>query len=313
MISSKDKAEMLKASIHQLYTNEGRSKSYISRLLGINRKTLGIKIREWKFEDPKPMHHLAPSSQKFLNRNRNLIKSRLDRDVSVADIAAELKIRSDSLRKTFINSDSVLRKAYEDYLQRKKDTHEQKINFMVEKSSRECSEDLEGEIWKPILGYEGYDVSNKGRVRHVVKRYGKYYVLKQTPNKNNGRMYVCLQTKKGRKNLNVARLVAHAFVSGYSKENSTVNHEDGNVVNNESWNLKWTSQGKNNEHAYRVLNRNKVNFKRYGFDKILYRGKYEFKTVAAFAKFIGKSETQARRYLDFPDKHEIKLVKNCND
>ena len=49
------------------------------------------------------------------------------------------------------------------------------------------------------------------------------------------------------------------------------------------------------------------------YGHFIYRGKYEFKTVTAFAKFIGKSETQARRWLDEPHKHEIKFLSNCND
>ena len=56
------------------------------------------------------------------------------------------------------------------------------------------------------------------------------------------------------------------------------------------------------------INRNIVRGKRYKFDRILYKDKYEFKTVAAFARFIGMSETQTRRYLDEPEKHDIKLI-----
>ena len=138
-------------------------------------------------------------------------------------------------------------------------------------------------------------------------------LIKQHPNKNNGRLYVTLIQNKKPKNLNVSRLVAHAFVNGFSEENNTVNHIDGNITNNTQENLEWVSQAQNNLHAYRKLNRNTVKTKRYNFQKIIYKEKYEFKTVAAFARFLGKSETQTRRYLDNPAKHQIKLINNCND
>ena len=45
-MTSQEKAEMLKTTITQLYTNEGRTISYISRLLEINRTTVAHKIKE---------------------------------------------------------------------------------------------------------------------------------------------------------------------------------------------------------------------------------------------------------------------------
>ena len=56
-------------------------------------------------------------------------------------------------------------------------------------------------------------------------------------------------------------------------------------------------------------NRSVVRNNKSPFKQIIYKNKYEFKTVAAFARFIGKSETQTRRYLETPSKYEIKIVK----
>ena len=39
-MTNSEKAELLKDTIYQLYSKEGRSKSYISRLLEIDRKIL---------------------------------------------------------------------------------------------------------------------------------------------------------------------------------------------------------------------------------------------------------------------------------
>ena len=304
-MKSNEKAELLKQTISHLYSNEGRSISYISKLLQINRKTISGKIKEWSLPEPKPMRHLTPSNQKFLNKNRNL---------TINAIADELKISRHTLYKTFILYDDVLKKAHDDYTNRiKTNALNRREQYKSDSRFDYNITPIPGEIWKPILGYETYEVSNKGRIRHYIKSYKSYMLIKQQPNKNNGRLYVTLIQNKKPKNLNVSRLVAHTFVNGFSEENNTVNHIDGNITNNTQENLEWVSQAQNNLHAYQKLNRNTVKTKRYNFQKIIYKEKYEFKTVAAFARFLGKSETQTRRYLDNPAKHQIKLINNCND
>ena len=96
------------------------------------------------------------------------------------------------------------------------------------------------------------------------------------------------------------------FVLAFQMKN-TVNHKDGDVTNNKSENLEWVSQSENNIHSYDKLNRKKNVSKPLSF-YILYKDCYKFKTVSAFARFINKSETQARRYLKEPEKHDIKLI-----
>ena len=50
-----NKYEMFKNTIYQLYSKEGRTKSYIARLLELNRKTLIMYINDiWKL--PKRNH-----------------------------------------------------------------------------------------------------------------------------------------------------------------------------------------------------------------------------------------------------------------
>lgn len=313
-MTSNEKAELMKSTIEHLYSKEGRSKSYISRLLNINRKTISDKIQEWRLPEAPPMHYLTPSNRKFLNKHRDLIKSRLDHDVPMTKIAEELRITRHTLYRTFIMNDDVLRQCHSEYINRMRTNAESKRQDMMDASSRKYNvTDLEGEVWRSILGYENYFVSNMGRIKKYIKSYDTYMLIQSFPNKNNGRLYVSLSNGDQTKNLSVARLVAYAFIDGHSDTNNTVNHDDGNITNNRADNLSWSSQSENNKHAYDKLHRSKVKSKRYKFDKIIYKGKYEFKTVAAFARFIGKSETQVRRYLDEPKKHDIQIVKNCND
>lgn len=309
-ITSAEKVEMLKETIYQLYSKEGRSKSYISKLLNINRATIAKKIIEWKFPEAEPRHHIMPSTRKFINKNRNLIKSRLDNDIPITKIADELKISRYQLQRTIIPNDEVLKTAHKDYINRIQNRAEENRNSAMNKSRMDYDiVDYPNEQWKPILGYPGYMVSDYARIKHYSKSYKTYHLVKTYPNKNNGRIYVMLYKDNKKKNIQVANLVAHAFVGGYDEQHNTVNHEDGNVANNKAINLTWQSQSENNRHAYQKLNRQKNRGKRYEFSKILYKNKYEFKTIAAFSRFIGKSETQVRRYIDNAEKYDIKLIK----
>lgn len=104
------------------------------------------------------------------------------------------------------------------------------------------------EEWRPIPGFEHRgEVSNLGRIR---SRYG---VIRKTVVSNNGYERVGLM-KVGGKNTNyvtVHRLVALAFCPDY-QDGYTVNHIDGNKLNNVATNLEWVSHKNNIRHAYRL-------------------------------------------------------------
>ena len=310
-LSGKEKIELLKNTIYYLYSKEGRSKTYISKVLEINRNLLCEKLEEWKFEEAPPKHHLTPSNQKFLNKNRILIKSLLDQNTRITEIARQLGVSNDYLQKTIIPNDEVLKKAREDYSNRVRANRQVRINVAKERSSLvHDPADLDGEIWKPILGYERYLISNLGRVKSYSKTYNSYYLITPTNNVNNDRPYVMLYGENGKRNLQLSRLVAHSFVEGFDEHHNTVNHKDGDVTNCNASNLEWVSQAENNLHAYRALNRKPVNSRRYNFKKIIYNDKYEFKTIIAFAKFLNVSESCIRYRIDNnPEKYNIKLIK----
>lgn len=114
------------------------------------------------------------------------------------------------------------------------------------------------EIWKDIPGYEGiYQASTLGNIRTAEgkttsnKRYAvrhwKQRVLKPKSPKSNGRrgdLRVSLWKDGGSKDFLVARLVAMTWVQGYSND-MTVNHIDGNYLNNRIDNLEWVSMRDN--------------------------------------------------------------------
>ena len=94
------------------------------------------------------------------------------------------------------------------------------------------------EQWKTINGYENYEVSTAGNVRN---KSGK--VLKQGKT-DDGYALVKLHKSDKQKYFQVHRLVADAFIpnpNGYE----TVDHIDGNKLNNDASNLQWMSRGNN--------------------------------------------------------------------
>lgn len=119
------------------------------------------------------------------------------------------------------------------------------------------------EKWRDIPGYEGlYQASNLGQIRtcegkitqnaRCSKRVWKQRILKQkVQERKNGRKdaRVSLWRDGVCKTCLVARLVAMAWVDGWG-EKMTVNHIDGNPMNNACTNLEWLPLGDNIRHGF---------------------------------------------------------------
>ena len=313
-----EKIDLLRDTITYLYEKEGRSKSYISRVLVVNRQMLGQAVNEWGLVKADG-RHLTPSNQKFLNRNRKTIIDMLDSDRPLTEIAQTVGKSRDSLTRTFIKNDKELLHHYNESKKRLEAAASDRRQGMMDKSSHEYDiHDLDSEEWRGILGYEGYEVSSMGRVRHYSTTYGKPYLLTPAKNSRSGRMYISLKNNNGgKKNLNFARVVGHAFVDGFSDENNTIDHIDGNVENNRADNLEWVSPSENNLRYYsRLANTGKAKNKaRRKFKKIVMDEKYEFKTIEALSRFLGVSLTQTGRYLSGESKspHTFRFVYQEDD
>lgn len=293
-MTQREKIEILKSTIIFLYEKEGRSKVYISKLLEVDRKTLTYAIKDWGLVQAN-VYRMKPSNQKFANKNRSFIKSRIDKDIPRTKIAEELNVTCHYLT-NIIEHDEVLKKSNDDYLNRIKINAHNRRNELMNKTNRNYSfEDLEGEEWKEILGYENFYVSNMGRIKKYVPSYKTCYLLNPYVNERcMGRHYISI----GKKTLQIARLVGFAFVEGYSNEKNTIDHLDGDCSNNKQTNLEWVSQSENNKRAYERGRRKNIAYSRNKkFKKIVVDGTYEFKTITAMAKFLGVSHTQAQRYI----------------
>ena len=303
---NREKIENNKDAINYMYCVEGKSKLLISKILKLDRKLLTHIINdEWKLIQGH-QNYLKPSLRKFLNKNKQKIKSMLNKDISINQIAKSLNTNIYTINK-MINYDKSLKQEKELYLNRIKENH----NNLIAKKKKESKfiydfKNVDDEQWKQILGNENYFISNYGRVKLYKKRYNSYILLRPEENKNTKRLYA----KIGEKSYNLARLVAFNFIEGYNEKNNTVNHKDGDIKNNYYQNLEWVSQSENNKHSYRTLKRKKnKGYSKYGrFKKIILDEKYEFSTILALSKFLHLSTTQTYKLIEKQDKHSFRFI-----
>ena len=112
------------------------------------------------------------------------------------------------------------------------------------------------EVWKPIPGYENYEVSSEGRVRSLERwenlksggcRFRKGRLLKLV---DRGKGYKCVSifNDEGHKLAAVHRLVSEAFIPNPNNL-PCVNHKDENPSNNNISNLEWCDYQYNNSYG----------------------------------------------------------------
>lgn len=107
------------------------------------------------------------------------------------------------------------------------------------------------EQWKEIDDYNGYSVSNTGKIKSFRRKSNKEkgLILKQETSYR-GYKQVSLY-KDGKKHQKfVHRLVAEAFIPNPDNK-PEVNHKDTDKTNNAVSNLEWNTSSENTIHAYK--------------------------------------------------------------
>lgn len=156
------------------------------------------------------------------------------------------------------------------------------------------------EIWKDIPNYKGYQASNLGRIRTHNKitfterhgyRHWKDRILSFKPStsfnqkSNQGMGYRVDLWKDGKpKTLLVARLVATTFLENLIETDMTINHKNGNRLDNRVENLEWLSRSDNIKYGFE-------NGQYKQTKTILYNDeeKKEFRSLSLASEFLGKS------------------------
>ena len=106
-------------------------------------------------------------------------------------------------------------------------------------------DNLDGELWRNIVGYKEHQISTFGRIKSFYK--GRVKILKPFVDKD-GYLQIALTRSKKFK---VHRLVAQAFISN-PEGKPQINHIDGNKMNNHVDNLEWCTSTENNRHAVKI-------------------------------------------------------------
>lgn len=121
---------------------------------------------------------------------------------------------------------------------------------------------LPNEYWVSIHGYEGlYEISNLGRVKSLSRlvknkngmRCVSERIIKQKLDKDGYLLInLCKNQKMGTYKMH--RLVAYAFIQNADSK-PQINHINGIRGDNRCENLEWCTNGENQRHAYKFLNK----------------------------------------------------------
>lgn len=124
------------------------------------------------------------------------------------------------------------------------------------------------ELWRPIPGWDGYQVSTHGRIMSFwelvgrppqdgggsVSRIGATGRLRALQPDDDGRQYVTIRNGRRRKNATVCSLVLIAFV-GPRPKGMEACHADDDPSNNRLSNLRWDTRRGNLLDRYRESGR----------------------------------------------------------
>ena len=102
------------------------------------------------------------------------------------------------------------------------------------------------ELWATIAGFEDYEISTLGRVRS--HKYQRSSILKPRITHDGYVWYSLSKNGKGYTR-RANRLVAEAFIPN-PENKPTVNHIDGDKLNNTVENLEWMTKEEQMRHAY---------------------------------------------------------------
>ena len=125
-------------------------------------------------------------------------------------------------------------------------------------------EDMDGEIWKDVVGTDGaYSVSNLGRVRSNERQCSTWLSKRGKESSRLVKSHICKQNvvmfyfkvsisypNGQKKAVNVHRLVAEAFISNIYHQ-KCINHKDENKLNNRVDNLEFCDYAYNNNYGTR--------------------------------------------------------------
>ena len=153
------------------------------------------------------------------------------------------------------------------------------------------------ETWRDIGGFDGlYQISNHGRVKSFVKSRDGTVIngWVQSAGRSYKRRLVSLTGPGVRITVKIHRLVAESFIPKVDGKTS-INHKDGNPLNNYYGNLEWCTQKENVDHAIKIGLR-KVNA--YGNENLIIEMYQAGSGVNEIVKEIGSSRPVINKIIE---------------
>lgn len=109
---------------------------------------------------------------------------------------------------------------------------------------------IEGEMWKPVVGFEGlYEVSDLGRIKSLPRNSTRGGLIKPYLSTHNGYVYVGLCKSNKKHTIRLHKLVLQAFTDYDPNGGLVIDHLDGNKTNNRLDNLEAVTQKVNFNRA----------------------------------------------------------------
>ena len=157
-------------------------------------------------------------------------------------------------------------------------------------------QDIDGEIWLPVVGLEDiYEVSNMGRVKSLereIERVGKGNFIAKTRIMSqhlDGGKYLGLHL--ARKYAHVHRLVGIAFIPN-PLNLAEINHIKGVKTDNRASQLEWATKSYNIKHAF-AAGLNKSKFQNFGEGNPKSKPVSQYSKDGAYIKtFSGQAEAE---------------------
>ena len=161
---------------------------------------------------------------------------------------------------------------------------------------------LDGEEWRPIPDAEDYEISNKGRVRRLVKTSTSIYYtpIKTTYAGARGRKYARVIIRNGSIRYYIGKLVYSVFV-GDVPPRSKIEYVDGDMSNNSLENLRLVSfddffgEMKNGHVEWGKAHRKEILNKGHAMMKMREEGK----TIKEIADIFGVARNTVYNYIRY--------------
>lgn len=113
------------------------------------------------------------------------------------------------------------------------------------------------EIWKRIINFEDYEISNFGRIKSF--KNGKE-IIKSNRKVGDGYLQISLYKEGKYKQFLVHRIVALYFIPN-PENKPEVNHKKGIKTDNRAWMLEWITKSENEKHAHKLGLKTPINKK----------------------------------------------------